>query len=489
MKQSISQILSQCTTKHTLYGENAFVPNGLALSSREVEDGFVFFAVKGTQVDGNNFIQQAIENGAKCIVSENDNIESKNVIWIQCKEVAELMGEMASAFYDHPSQKLKLVGVTGTNGKSSVVTMLYQLFSSMGQTTGLISTIGYVVNKTHYYSTHTTPNSIRINELLDKMVRNGCTYCFMEVSSIAVHQSRVHGIRFEGAVFTNLTHDHLDYHGTFSEYIRCKKLWFDNLSDEAFALVNIDDKNGKVMVQNTKASVYSYSLQRMADFKSTILETDLAGTLLKIEDKEVWVRVVGEFNAYNLTAVYGVAFLLGFAAEEIITQMSLVAGAKGRFERIAGPGKRTAIVDYAHTPDALENVLQTIQKIRTRNETLLCVFGCGGNRDKAKRPIMGKIAASFSDRVILTSDNPRDEIPTEIIQEIKQGIGIQDLKKVLEIEDRKQAIRAAVAFSKPGDVILIAGKGHENYQEIKGVKIEFDDIQVVSEAFKELDTN
>lgn len=472
---------------YTLHGnENAEI-SFLTQNTDEVKKGCLFFAVKGTKIDGHNFIADVIQKGAAAIVCETLPPKiNKDICFIACENSRQAIGYIASAYYDNPSEKLTLVGVTGTNGKSSIVTMLYQFFSDRGSKCGLISTINYTIGTQTYESTHTTPDPIRLNQLFAEMVEQECEYAFMEVSSIAIHQGRINGLHFDGAIFTNITHDHLDYHGTFAEYLRCKKLWFDNLPDDAFALVNLDDKNGKTMLQNCKAGRFYYALDRIADFKIKVLETDFDGMLLKIEDEEVWVSLVGEFNASNLTAVYGAAFLLGIPQHDILTGLSALRGAKGRFERVQSVNKITGIIDYAHTPDALKNVLGTINKIRTGNEKLITVFGCGGNRDKAKRPVMGEIAARMSGRVILTSDNPRDEDPQTIMDEVAAGVAPMDFKKLLKITERSEAIRAAVAIAAPGDVILVAGKGHETYQEIKGVKTHFDDHEILENAFKSL---
>ncbi|MCO6494699.1 MAG: UDP-N-acetylmuramoyl-L-alanyl-D-glutamate--2,6-diaminopimelate ligase [Bacteroidetes bacterium] len=470
-----------------LHGSADIVISSLTQNTNEVKKECLFFAVKGTKTDGHNFIEEVIQKGATAIVCEVLPSETKEgVSYIIVEDSRQSMGYIASAYYDNPSEKLTLVGVTGTNGKSSIVSMLYQFFSNRGSKCGLISTIAYTIGNKTYESTHTTPDPIRLNQLFAEMVAQNCEYAFMEVSSIAIHQGRINGLHFDGAIFTNITHDHLDYHGNFAEYLRCKKLWFDNLPEDAFALVNLDDKNGKIMLQNCKAGKFYYALDHIADFKVKILETDFEGMLLKIGEDEVWVNLVGDFNASNLTAVYGAAFLLGIPQTEILTGLSALNGAKGRFERIRSANKITGIIDYAHTPDALKNVLETINKIRTGNEKLITVFGCGGNRDKAKRPIMGEIAGRLSTRVILTSDNPREENPQTIMEEVAAGIAPSDFKKILKISERAEAIRAAVAIAAPGDVILVAGKGHETYQEINGTKTHFDDREVLENSFKTL---
>jgi UDP-N-acetylmuramoyl-L-alanyl-D-glutamate--2,6-diaminopimelate ligase len=456
---------------------------GLTLDSRKVQSGFVFAAIKGTLTDGHAYIEKAIELGASVILVETLPTKlNASITYLVCADVMEVLGQIAAAFYDHPSEKLIIIGVTGTNGKTTVCSLLFDLFEQMGFACGLIST---VVNKVHLKAipaTHTTPDVVTLNELFALMVEEGCTYAFMEVSSHALHQKRVAGVNFSGAVFTNLTHDHLDYHGTFEHYRDAKKLLFDNLSRDAFALTNKDDKNGAFMVQNTKAPKYTYGLNVAADFKGKLIENDFEGMLLQVGDIEAWYHLVGKFNASNLLAVYGVAFLLDFEPEEIIRNLTILKRVEGRFETMRASNNLTGIIDYAHTPDALKNVLQTIDEIRSRNEQLTCVVGCGGNRDAEKRPIMAAIACEFADKVILTSDNPRNENPEDILNEMMQGVPPQYFKKVLKISDREEAIKVAVSLSSGGDIILIAGKGHEKYQEIKGVKHPFDDKVKLQEA-------
>lgn len=458
----------------------------LAIDSRQVMPGAVFFAVKGTATDGHSFIENAIDSGACAIVcSVMPETLDPDVVYITVGDVQGITGRFASEFYGNPSEQLQLVGVTGTNGKTSICTMLYGLFSSLGYDCGLISTVEYIVAGRKTDSTHTTPDPVRLNAMLAEMVEAGCGYCFMEVSSHAIVQGRINGLRFRGGVFSNITHDHLDYHGTFDHYLKAKKMFFDNLPDDAFALTNKDDRNGMVMMQNTRASRYTYALKSSADFKCRILESDFNGMLLSIGGQETWFGLVGRFNAYNLLAAYATAFLLGVDNENILTALSAQGRVNGRFEVYRSSGGITGIVDYAHTPDALENVLQTIRNIRTGNEQLITITGCGGNRDREKRPVMGNVAARMSDRVILTSDNPRDENPDVIINDMMQGVQATDYKKVLRIADRKEAIRTAVMMSKPGDIILVAGKGHETYQEIRGVKHPFDDRKILAEMFEE----
>lgn len=457
----------------------------LTYDSRMVGEGSLFFAVKGTQVDGHKYIADVIEKGAAAIVCEVLPEELNNTVtYIKVNNTSEAMGLMAAEFFDHPSKKLKLTAITGTNGKTTVATLLFRLFRSFGHNVGLLSTVQNQINETVIPSTHTTPDSIRINELLEHMVEEGCEYAFMEASSHAIHQNRIKGLHFAGTVFSNITHDHLDYHGTFSNYINAKKKLFDDVNEDAFALTNKDDKNGLVMLQNTKATRYSYSLKAMADFKAKILESDFSGMLLNINEQEAWFRLVGNFNAYNILAVYGTAFLLGKDKTEIIKYLSNIEAVKGRFEYVRSKDGVIAIIDYAHTPDALKNILDTINEIRTQNEQLITVVGCGGNRDAAKRPVMADIATEYSNKVIFTSDNPRDENPESILDEMQKGVKPLHFKKTLRITDRKEAIKAAIANANKGDIILVAGKGHENYQEIKGVKHHFDDKETVLELFE-----
>lgn len=457
----------------------------LTYDSRHAGEGSMFFAVKGTQVDGHNFIADVVTKGVAAIVCETlpEDLDP-SVVYIKVKDTSEAMGLMAAEFYDHPSKKLKLTAVTGTNGKTTVATLLFRLFRAFGHKVGLLSTVQNQINEAIIPSTHTTPDSIRINELMEHMVDEGCEYVFMEASSHAIHQNRIKGLHFTGTVFTNISHDHLDYHETFANYINAKKKLFDELNPDAFALTNKDDKNGMVMLQNTKASRYTYSLKSMADFKAKIMESDFTGMLLNIDDEEAWFRLVGNFNAYNLLAVYGTAFLLGKDKHEIIQKLSNVESVQGRFDYVRSDEGVIAIVDYAHTPDALKNILDTINEIRTQNEQLITVVGCGGNRDAAKRPIMADIATEWSTRVIFTSDNPRNENPEAILDEMMKGVKPLHFKKTLRITDRREAIKAAVSSARKGDIILIAGKGHETYQEISGVKHDFDDKKVVREMFE-----
>ncbi|PRY86703.1 UDP-N-acetylmuramoyl-L-alanyl-D-glutamate--2,6-diaminopimelate ligase [Mongoliibacter ruber] len=453
----------------------------LVFDSRKVTLHTAFVAVKGTQVDGHQFIQTAIEKGATTIVCEQlpDNI-LEHITYVQVLDSSVALGIMAANYFENPSERLKLVAVTGTNGKTSTVTLLFQLFVEMGYQVGLLSTVENKINEEVIPSTHTTPDAISIQSLLRKMVEKGCTHCFMEASSHAIVQGRTIGLTITGAVFTNISHDHLDYHGSFDEYIKAKKRLFDILPKSAFALVNADDKRGMVMLQNCKAAHQTFGLRYPADFKAKVLSNTIEGLELDVNNRQIWFRMIGEFNAYNLMAVFGTAVLLGEEEEEVLMQLSKVKGAQGRFDKISIAGV-TAIVDYAHTPDALENVLKTIDGVRTGGEQVITLIGCGGNRDKTKRPIMAKIATQFSDKVILTSDNPRDEEPMAILREMEAGVNPVDFKKTMIIEDRREAIKTAGIMAKKGDIILVAGKGHETYQEIKGVKYPFDDREIVRE--------
>jgi UDP-N-acetylmuramoyl-L-alanyl-D-glutamate--2,6-diaminopimelate ligase len=465
-------------------GDMEIAVNNLVFDSRKVAVGDLFVAMRGTQVDGHDFIQTALEQGASCIVCEVfPSTLAENITYVQVVDAAKALGMMAANFYNHPSSKLTLVAITGTNGKTTMVTLLHQLFSEMGYHAGLLSTVENRINDTILLATHTTPDAISINQILCQMLEAGCTHCFMEASSHAIVQERMAGLSFAGAIFTNISHDHLDYHETFDAYIKAKKKLFDELPSSAFALINADDKRGLVMVQNTKAKKHSYALKYPADYKAKVINNTLHGLELEINQQSVWFRLIGEFNAYNLLGVYATAMLLGEEEEEVLRQLSQLKGAQGRFEQVFFRDI-TAIVDYAHTPDALENVLKTIQKLRTGGEKLITVVGCGGNRDKTKRPIMGKIATQYSDKVILTSDNPRNEDPMGILKDMEAGINPVDLRKTLTISERREAIKAACGMATKGDIILIAGKGHETYQEIKGVKYPFDDREIVKELLR-----
>jgi UDP-N-acetylmuramoyl-L-alanyl-D-glutamate--2,6-diaminopimelate ligase len=460
----------------------------ISFDSRRIEKDSLFVAVKGTQSDGHVYINDVITKGAIAILCEElPEVLNDKITYIKVKDTAAALGIIAANFYDNPSASIKLVGVTGTNGKTTTVTLLFSLFKKLGYKVGLLSTVKNQVNNDVLASTHTTPDAIQLNALLRQMVDKGCTHCFMEVSSHAVVQNRIAGVHFAGGVFTNITHDHLDYHKTFDEYIKAKKRFFDQLGNDAFALTNKDDVNGEIMLQNTKALKRSYSLRSMADFRCKIVESQFSGLLLNIDNQEVWSKLIGSFNAYNLLAVYAAAVLLKEDKTNVLTTLSSLSSVEGRFQYIRTEDGRIGIVDYAHTPDALVNVLKTIADIRTGNEQVITVVGCGGDRDAAKRPMMAKIACDLSNKVILTSDNPRSEDPDAIIKEMQQGVDTVNKKKTISITDRSEAIKTACSYAKPGDIILIAGKGHEKYQEIKGVKHPFDDLQVLQENLKLFD--
>ncbi|SNR79454.1 UDP-N-acetylmuramoyl-L-alanyl-D-glutamate--2,6-diaminopimelate ligase [Lutibacter flavus] len=473
---------------NAVQGSTDVLINAVQFDSRKIESNDLFIAQKGLIFDGHKFIYNAIELGAKVIVCEvfPENL-NKNVTYIQVEDSNEALAIIASNFYDNPSSKLKLVGVTGTNGKTTITTLLHSLFQKAGFKAGLLSTVKILVGDTKYEATHTTPNSLAINSYLYEMVKAGVDYCFMEVSSHGIHQKRTTGLQFVGGVFTNLTHDHLDYHSTFKEYRDVKKSFFDDLPKTAFALVNIDDKNGEIMLQNTKAKKYSYALKTMANYKAKILENQFSGLFLNINDQEVWTKLIGSFNAYNLLAVFGVSQLLGLKSTEALTLISELENVSGRFEHFISKEGVTAIIDYAHTPDALKNVLETINNIRTGNEHVITVVGCGGDRDKAKRPVMGRIASQLSTEVIFTSDNPRSENPQTILDEIEAGVEPENFKKTLSVLDREQAIKTATKLAKKGDIILIAGKGHETYQEVNGIRSHFDDYEKISQLLKAIE--
>lgn len=457
----------------------------LIFDSRKAGPGKLFVAVKGVQVDGHQFIPQVVQANTSALIVETipENVPDQVTI-VQVASSAQALGFLSSAFYEHPSRQLSLVGVTGTNGKTTTVTLLYDLFSGLGFKCGLLSTVENRIAGQVVASTHTTPDAVAINALLAQMVEAGCEYAFMEVSSHAVDQGRIAGLDFKGAIFTNITHDHLDYHKTFDNYIRAKKGFFDQLSKQAFALVNVDDKRGMVMTQNTAAMVYRYSLRQMAEFRARIIENSLTGLHLDIDNQEFYGRLIGEFNAYNLLAVYATAILLEQDKVDTLTQLSQLKAAEGRFDYVLDAKRNvTAIVDYAHTPDALEKVLETIQALRKADSKVLTVVGCGGDRDRTKRPTMAKVACQYSDQVILTSDNPRSEEPEAIIREMEAGVPAEARRQVLSITDRKEAIRTACRLAQSGDVVLVAGKGHEKYQEIKGVKHPFDDKEILNEEF------
>lgn len=454
---------------------------GICFDSRKVQPGFLFVAAKGTTTDGHAFIQKAIELGATSIVGEKipDTVD-EHITYVSVKNSAQALGIIASNFYNNPTEKIILTGVTGTNGKTTTATLLYQLFGLLGYRCGLISTVENRIADKVVHATHTTPDPIQLNALLNDMLNAGCSHAFMEVSSHAIDQERIAGLKFAGAIFTNITHDHLDYHKTFENYIKSKKKYFDELNPSAFALVNADDKRGMVMLQNTKARKFSFGLKKMVDYKGKILTNSIEGLEMEIDGKSVWFKLIGDFNAYNLLGVYATAVLLGEESDEVLRHLSSLTGAAGRFELVMPGSKFIAIVDYAHTPDALKNVLETIAQFRSGIEQVITVVGCGGNRDKTKRPLMASIACRLSDKVVLTSDNPRDEDPMEIINEMKTGVMPGEVRKTLVMPDREEAIKTACMMAKEKDIVLIAGKGHETYQEIKGVKHPFDDKEVVT---------
>lgn len=457
----------------------------LVFDSRKVVPGCLFFAVWGTVVDGHRFIDQAIALGAVAVICEEvPQDQQQKITYIKVADAAAALGFAAAAFYDHPSAKLKLVGVTGTNGKTTIVTLLFNLFRDLGYKCGMLSTVENRINVEVIPATHTTPDPVALNQLLHEMVVLGCDYAFMEVSSHAIVQHRITGLEFTGGIFSNITHDHLDFHKTFDQYIKAKKTFFDELPTTAFALTNLDDKNGSVMLQNTKAHQKTYALKSMADFKGRVIENQFSGLLLNIDHQEVWFKLVGSFNAYNLLAVFAAAMLLEQDKEKVLTILSRLSGAEGRFDYLISSKKVIGIVDYAHTPDAVQNVLSTIKDIRKGNEQVITVIGCGGDRDKTKRPLMASVACEWSDKVILTSDNPRSEDPDQIIRDMQSGITADQQRKAFAIADRKEAIKAACHLAQPEDIILLAGKGHEKYQEIKGVKYPFDDKQILAEQFK-----
>lgn len=456
--------------------------DAVCLDSREAKQQSLFVAIKGNASDGHTYIESAVEKGAVAIICEQmpERLLS-DVTYVCVSNANQALALVAGNFYDNPSKKIKLVGVTGTNGKTTVATLLSRLFNDLGYKVGLISTVKILVDNMEYSTSHTTPDSLTINHFLSKMVEQGCEYCFMEVSSHGIVQYRTYGLDFAGGIFTNLTHDHLDYHQTFGNYRDAKKMFFDQLGKSAFVITNADDKNGSVMVQNTKAKVFTYGLKNVCDHKGIVLESQFSGMLMRIDSQELWVQLIGEFNAYNLLAVYASAINLGISCAQALVGISTLTSVDGRFEYYISKNKVTAIVDYAHTPDALENVLTTINSIRTNNECLYTVVGCGGNRDASKRPIMANIASSLSNKVILTSDNPRFEDPMEILKDMEKGIEPQNSMKYIVMEDRAQAIKLACMQAKSGDIILIAGKGHETYQEIKGERSHFNDLEIVTE--------
>lgn len=468
-----------------IIGSTHVAISSIVFDSRKVKKDSLFVATKGAADDGHIYIQKAIELGAIAIVCEEiPKDKNDQITYVKVTDSTYALGVMACNYYDNPSEKLKLVGITGTNGKTTTVTLLFNLFKSLGYSVGLLSTVQNKINNTVIPSTHTTPDAITLNELLFKMEEQGCEFVFMEVSSHAIVQNRIAGINFTGALFSNITHDHLDYHKTFDEYIKAKKQFFNLLPSKAFALTNRDDKNGMVMLQNTKANKYTYALKNIADYKCKIIESHLNGLLLNIDNHEVWVKLIGTFNAYNILSVYATAVLLKQDITSVLTALSNLNSVEGRFQYVKSPNGVIGIIDYAHTPDALKNVLETVKEIRSGSEQVITLVGCGGDRDSAKRPIMAAIACEYSNKVILTSDNPRTEDPEEILNQMQAGVNPVDVKKVLRITDRREAIKIACSFSSKGDIILIAGKGHEKYQEIKGVKHDFDDLQILKETIK-----
>ena len=459
----------------------------IEFDSRRVGEGSLFVAQRGLTFDGHAFIDGAIEKGALAILCEElPAITQDRITYVAVQDTQQALAQAASNFFDNPSRELELVGITGTNGKTTIATLLHRMFQNAGRSAGLISTIRILIDETEYPATHTTPDSITINKMLREMVDQGADYCFMEVSSHGIDQGRTAGLHFTGGVFTNLTHDHLDYHGDFATYRDVKKSFFDHLEADAFALYNADDKNGPVMVQNTKAKKYSYALKTVADYKARIMENQFTGLLLQINEREVWTRLIGAFNAYNLLAIYAVADLLGIDPQDNLRILSELENVEGRFQHALSKGGINAIVDYAHTPDALKNVLETINSIRTHNEQLITVVGCGGDRDRAKRPKMGHIASALSNQVVFTSDNPRSEDPESIIKELEEGVQPENYKKTLSIVDRMQAIKTACSLAREGDIILVAGKGHETYQIIGGERFDFDDFEITSELLTKM---
>lgn len=474
------------TSLVSVEGTTGTTVSGISIDSRKVQPGYVFIAVKGVAADGHQFIDKAIANGAAAIICEVlPAALNKAVSYIQVKDSAEAAGIMAHNFYGAPSARLNLVGVTGTNGKTTVATLLYKLFSALGYKCGLLSTVQNHIGNKVAEATHTTPDAVSLNALLAQMAEEGCSHVFMEVSSHAIHQRRIAGLYFTAGIFTNITHDHLDYHKDFNEYIRVKKLFFDELLPPAYAITNIDDRRGMVMVQNTKAHIKTYSLKAVSDFKGKILDNSMMGLHMIINEQEVHFRLIGEFNAHNLLAVYGAAVCLGENKNDVLQMLSVLSGAEGRFEYMISPADRIiSIVDYAHTPDALLNVLATIKKLKKGFEQVITVVGCGGNRDKTKRPLMAEVACEYSDKVIFTSDNPRFEDSAEIIKDMEAGVPVAAKRKCISIADRREAIKTAISFAGKEDIVLVAGKGHEKYQEINGVKHHFDDKEVVSEVFE-----
>ena len=469
----------------SLKGNRNVEVNNLHFDSRKVQKGDLFVACRGTISDGHKYIEAVEKQGANVIVCEElPQVSNAETTYILVEDSLATLSQLAHNYYGKPTENIQLVGVTGTNGKTTIATLLYKLFKNLGYKVGLLSTVCNYVDDKVIPSTHTTPDPLQLNALLAQMVEEGCEYCFMEVSSHAIDQKRIGALDFKGGIFTNITHDHLDYHKTFDNYLKVKKTFFDQLGKKSFAITNADDKNGKLMLQNTKAHKFLYSTRSFADFRCRILEKHFTGMLLEIDDVEIWTNFIGDFNAHSLLSVYGAARLLNQSKEEVLTAISELKSVDGRFESIISPEGVMAIVDYAHTPDALKNVLESIDVLRTRNEQVITVVGAGGDRDKTKRPLMAKISAELSDKVILTSDNPRSEEPDKIISDMKEGVDASNQRKVLAISDRKEAIRTACMLAQKNDIILVAGKGHEDYQEIKGIKHHFDDKEVIREIFK-----
>lgn len=484
----LSDILYKVNIR-SVTGSTGIEVKDIQIDSGKVKPGSAFVAIKGAAADGHQFIEKAIEKGAVVIVyQEEKSNKQKEVVYVQVENSAAAAAYMADNFFGKPSEKIKLVGVTGTNGKTTIATLLFKLFTRLGYKCGLFSTVENQVGDRMVPATHTTPDAVSLNQLLSQMAAEGCSHVFMETSSHAIHQHRVTGLQYSGGIFSNITHDHLDYHQTFDEYIRVKKAFFDSLPSSAFAISNADDKRGMVMLQNTNAKKYYYSLKTVAEFKGKILDNSLSGLMMNVNDVEVHFRLIGEFNAYNLLAVYGAAVCLGEDKQEVLTALSVLTGAEGRFDyMVSAKEKVIAIVDYAHTPDALLNVLATIKKLKKGFEQVITVVGCGGDRDRTKRPVMAEAACEYSDKVIFTSDNPRSEDPAQIIKDMEEGLTVTNRKKYISIVDRKEAIKAAISVTKPEDIVLIAGKGHEKYQEIKGVRNHFDDKEVVKEMFEMFD--
>lgn len=486
MEKILKDILYKVALTEVIGTTNIAV-SSVEFDSRKVKKGCLFIAIKGLTTDGHSFIDQTIKNGAVAIICEELPAKKhRGTTYLRVKDSAEALGTIASNFYDQPSTKLKLVGITGTNGKTTTATLLYKLFIKLGYKAGLLSTVKNQINDKIYPSTHTTPDALELNKMLNEMVVEGCSHCFMEVSSHAVVQRRIAGLTFAGGVFTNITHDHLDFHKTFDEYIKAKKKFFDDLPKSAFGLVNKDDPHGLVMLQNTKALKKTFALKNPADYKCKIIENTFSGLDLTIDGREIWIKLIGAFNAYNALGIYAVAILLGENKEETLKALSSLDAVEGRFQYTKAPNGTIGVVDYAHTPDALNNVLSTLQEVRASKEKIITIVGCGGDRDKAKRPIMASIACEKSDKVILTSDNPRSEEPAEIIHQMEKGLSLMCKKKSLSIEDRREAIKAACQLAQRGDIILLAGKGHEKYQEIKGVKHPFDDMEILTETLNSL---